>query len=343
MRVVLEVLSGPDAGRKTLLGAGQAVQVGRTEWADFSLTKDGHMSSVHFVLETDQLACYVRDLGSSNGTFLNGKPVLEKTLIRNGDEIRAGQTVFVIRTEGDVPERASAPGETETIVPSAAPLSPAASATKPSGTSVYYSVESCDSGLTLCRGTIEDIAPAQLAARISQEIPAFLIAHFAKLETPLPDELEAGEHALFDWLEPAAAANVSPVMLSQDEMADWPQWIEEGWGEDAVICVFSKQQREPLLQHLRAACRRKPHETVQQGAMVGYCWPSVLAPLLSHYTPQFVQQLLTGIDAVMVELPDFPETWQIYGRSGIAELLKKLGFVQEPSEQRASTDTEDHT
>ena len=66
-------------------------------------------------------------------------------------------------------------------------------------------------------------------------------------------------------------------------------------------------------------------------AIIGYCWPSVLAPLLSHYAEDFVRQLLAGIDAVLVELPDLPDTWQLYSTNGIVRALQQLGFVEESS------------
>ena len=53
MRVILQITSGPDAGRKVLLSALQSLQVGRTERADLSVPQDGRMSGVHFALETD--------------------------------------------------------------------------------------------------------------------------------------------------------------------------------------------------------------------------------------------------------------------------------------------------
>ena len=103
MRIVLETTSGPRSGHKVRLGAGQEVKVGRTEWADFSLAEDGHMSGVHFALETDSLACYLIDLESSNGTFLNGQqvPANTKITLGNGDEILAGKTSFLLHVEGE--------------------------------------------------------------------------------------------------------------------------------------------------------------------------------------------------------------------------------------------------
>jgi hypothetical protein len=153
----------------------------------------------------------------------------------------------------------------------------------------------------------------------------YLVVDFKHLGTPLPEELTAPAY-LFDWLDPVAAAVVSPVIISPEDLLTWPKLVEQGWGNDAVICLFSKEEKPILLEHLRRACRAKTSAVDPNAAILGYCWPSVLAPLLSHHTPSFVQQLLTGIDAVLVELPDLPETWQVFGGGQIVELLDRLGF-----------------
>ena len=38
--------------------------------------------------------------------------------------------------------------------------------------------------------------------------------------------------------------------------------------------------------------------------------------------------VLAGIDAVLVELPDLPETWQVYGARPAAEALERIGLVR---------------
>ena len=82
MRITLVVASGARAGRKIGIGAGQEIRIGRTEWADFAVSGDGQMSDVHFMLKTDNVACYIQDVGSSNGTFVNGQPVVAKSFWR---------------------------------------------------------------------------------------------------------------------------------------------------------------------------------------------------------------------------------------------------------------------
>ncbi len=95
MRITLEAVGGPHAGKRMLLRSGQTLSVGRTEWADVALSNDGYLSSVHFVVTCDDEACHLRDQGSSNGTFVNDQRVSEATL-SDGDKVRAGGTLFLV-------------------------------------------------------------------------------------------------------------------------------------------------------------------------------------------------------------------------------------------------------
>ena len=98
MRIILEIQTGPAVGKKTWLRSGQKVVVGRTEASDYVIPQDGQISSRHFALECGLEKCLVRDLESSNGTFLNGQKV-EEAVIQSGDRIMAGQTTFVVQLE----------------------------------------------------------------------------------------------------------------------------------------------------------------------------------------------------------------------------------------------------
>ncbi len=181
-----------------------------------------------------------------------------------------------------------------------------------------------------------EIEPADLAVMLSRLLPLYLIVDFRQLDGPLPEELTEPAY-LFDWLAPAAAAVVSPVIVSQEDLLTWPKLFAEGWGGDAVIALFSKQEKPILVEHLRRVCRSKANDADPNAAILGYCWPSVLTAVLSHHTPDFVRQLLTGIDAVLVELPDLPETWQVFGTSQIVELFERVGFCQRSPEGASPT------
>lgn len=60
--------------------------VGRSSESDISLAA-AHLSRRHAELSVIDGVLYVRDLGSANGTYLNGKPVTEAR-VKRGDELR---------------------------------------------------------------------------------------------------------------------------------------------------------------------------------------------------------------------------------------------------------------
>jgi hypothetical protein len=96
MRILLEIRSGPTSGAKIALTPGQPLRLGRNPKADHAFPDDKLMSSLHFAVDHGEKGCRILDLQSSNGTFLNGARVQEAILV-NGDEIRAGNTLFVVR------------------------------------------------------------------------------------------------------------------------------------------------------------------------------------------------------------------------------------------------------
>src|SRR6266481_1556453 len=111
MAVILEIRVGPFAGRKIPLAGGQTLLIGRApDRAQFAIPHDNHMSGVHFAVECGPNGCRVIDRESTNGTQLNGAKIHE-AMLASGDEIKSGQTVFVVRIVPDdqLPAVASSP------------------------------------------------------------------------------------------------------------------------------------------------------------------------------------------------------------------------------------------
>jgi hypothetical protein len=194
-----------------------------------------------------------------------------------------------------------------------------------------YAAEKCASGLTLCRGEIANAPAADVALRLSEKFAAHLIVDFRRLEQALPTDLGAVEF-LFDWFQPDVAAVASPLLISQNDLAAWPTLLEEGWGKDAVICLFSNRDTAEVWAHLRRVCRAKGHGEAPPAAVLGFCWPSVLVAILSHHAA-YSNQLCEGIDAILTEFPDLPDTWQLFGGTALPECLDELGFERERAEQ----------
>jgi hypothetical protein len=98
MVVTLEATAGPIAGRKIEIRAGSILRLGRTPKADYAIGEDSYLSSQHFAVECDGTQCRIRDLGSSNGTFVNGERITE-TVAREGDSVIAGGSTFAIHLD----------------------------------------------------------------------------------------------------------------------------------------------------------------------------------------------------------------------------------------------------
>jgi FHA domain/Domain of unknown function (DUF4123) len=96
MQAVLEVTAGPHAGNKIVLRPGVPVRIGRTAKSDYVVAEDTFLSAAHFYVEFSSGRCVLRDLGSSNGTYLNGTRTSEGFL-SEGDVITAGQSSFAVR------------------------------------------------------------------------------------------------------------------------------------------------------------------------------------------------------------------------------------------------------
>jgi hypothetical protein len=98
MLVVLEAISGPITGRRIEVRAGTILRVGRTTRSDYAIGEDSYLSSLHFSVECDGTQCRVRDMGSSNGTFVNGSRITD-LVVKEGDSVAAGESAFAVHLE----------------------------------------------------------------------------------------------------------------------------------------------------------------------------------------------------------------------------------------------------
>lgn len=103
MRVILEIQSGPHAGKKIEIPSGRPVRMGRAARADVVFSEDRHMSGIHFTLEHDDKVCHLHDDHSTNGTLINGLKSTH-TILKDGDKIVAGETRFVVHIEQGPPQ-----------------------------------------------------------------------------------------------------------------------------------------------------------------------------------------------------------------------------------------------
>ena len=117
------VISLPDAGEVIHELTDPAVTVGRTD--DNSLQiEDASVSTHHARLEALGNGYLLTDLGSTNGTYLNGEPLEEPRKLKAGDRVRFGKVDAIYEVPGE-PSAQLLPQE------DAAPVVPAASSRRP--------------------------------------------------------------------------------------------------------------------------------------------------------------------------------------------------------------------
>jgi hypothetical protein len=99
--------------------------IGR-EGCDITLS-DPDVSRRHAAIQIMAGEISIEDLGSTNGTFVNGEAISERRELRGGDEVRIGSTVWRLRTPvaatrlSDVPTEMSAASQPTTLRPAATP------------------------------------------------------------------------------------------------------------------------------------------------------------------------------------------------------------------------------
>jgi len=93
MRVILEVVRGAQKGKRFEFDRHSTFMVGRAEdrRVQFRIPNDRHFSRFHFMVEVNPPECFLRDLGSTNGTYVNEEKVRQANL-RDGDVVHGGRT-----------------------------------------------------------------------------------------------------------------------------------------------------------------------------------------------------------------------------------------------------------
>jgi hypothetical protein len=122
-RLRLKAVSGPAAG--TEIEVRDELLLGRHAPEPGKLEGDLEISREHARIERSDSGDYlVTDLGSRNGTLVNGQTIDEATVLTVGDKIEVGQTTLVVQysappppEEGELAPRAFAPTRVAEIQP----------------------------------------------------------------------------------------------------------------------------------------------------------------------------------------------------------------------------------
>lgn len=89
------VVTKPEDRRRTI-EVRRPIVVGRGARVDVTL-EDAFASDSHARFDTTDGRLFVHDLGSTNGTMVNGERVTERTALTKGDAVQIGGTIMEVR------------------------------------------------------------------------------------------------------------------------------------------------------------------------------------------------------------------------------------------------------
>jgi pSer/pThr/pTyr-binding forkhead associated (FHA) protein len=111
----LEVQAGPNSGASYAIP--KQLVLGRSRSADLVLA-DEAVSREHASVRPDGVTVVIEDLGSANGTWVNGEQIDSPCRVEEGDLIQVGDTTLALLTEDDeVDEDRLTPSEPTVIRP----------------------------------------------------------------------------------------------------------------------------------------------------------------------------------------------------------------------------------
>ena len=88
--IVLE----PKANKGTALSVAQEITFGRAPGCTVSVPDDTFVSQIHARVFNDAGAIIIEDIGSTNGTYVNGTRLTAPVALRKGDRLQIGSTVL---------------------------------------------------------------------------------------------------------------------------------------------------------------------------------------------------------------------------------------------------------
>lgn len=91
------VVIDPPAKKGLEFAVGEELTVGRAGGCAILLDDDSFVSQLHARVFRRDGQVFVEDLGSTNGTFLNGQKVSAPVAVHKGDKIQFGRTTLEVR------------------------------------------------------------------------------------------------------------------------------------------------------------------------------------------------------------------------------------------------------
>ncbi len=289
MRIVLEILDGPLAGRTIEADAGQTMSVGRTAKAQIMMPQDSFLSGAHFQVESSAAGHLVRDLNSSNGTFLNGDRI-EENPIKNGDVISAGQTRFLVHLPKDDMMQTSEVRKSSTVTFAAPSIAAIEAAGQQMAAAPAPQAPALDPAQRAITGYLEGLlAPlfALLSAPAEEKIPQVLMGFGETFQ------------ALDEGMCPDSPLPNVHLVQFQERSQLLPRVVQRRWGTRTVVFFGSIHPFVEVRRHLQ---QFSVLHTEDGKKLVFRFWdPRVLETILQEMSRQELTAFFGPIRSFVIE------------------------------------------
>ena len=122
-----------------------------------------------------------------------------------------------------------------------------------------------------------------------------------------------------------ASVDDSPHMVKGEDVP-MIDWVLRGWGNDAMLVLFSYVEIEPILGHFHEQMLSAQPTDGEGGGILELCQPSTLEPMLRSGEPTLVSEILDPCEAILVESTRSPGGWAFYGNLRMMELFSSSGI-----------------
>jgi Domain of unknown function (DUF4123)/FHA domain len=289
--LALAMLEGPLAGRSLVVLPGESVRIGRSPRAGFPIPEDPLLASIHLAVEWRDGVYRVVDLGSPNGTFLNGIRIQEARL-REGDRIEAGQSAFQVTFQRSPVERPPSAQDAVQTVAQQRGLSP------PGSTEIATCEES----------PFSDLSPVE--RRLLELLGAGADNLFALVDT---DANPAAPHCIARsghrygevWPESIRSGleKRGPYLVELPGGSTLLQTlVRHGWGRNWIVWLSSGDAIDLVLRHLRdvSSIRTASGQRLQ----LRIADPRLLRAFLRHLTAKECAGFFGPVTRFLLESPD---------------------------------------
>ena len=277
MVFTLEIQSGPNAGRAIDLQPSQVVQVGLESPADLVVPDDPTLSDLQFLLKAGETVCYLCDLSTHGGVFVNG----------------------ALGDPGDGPPRRSDRRRTEHLPSPRALLSRRSQHRR----DLRQRCRKPHSTPTPCRRCAEDLAAVGRARRLWRDPMVLALLFQAK------DRWQS----LYEGIEGERLAAAAPYLVQLPNGSPLLETLaRDAWGHSWGVYLTCDQPFEAVRKHLRHFLLVTDEEGEE--LYFRYYDPRVPRVYLPTCTRQEVREFFGPIREFLMEGED-PTTLLIFGGS----------------------------